>query len=255
MKFLNFRQISFIICLFIALLVTAKYKEENLLLSKLENKTIDFFTPALSFSSSAINYCSNFLDNFGSIFTVFTDNKNLKERNKFLEEYYYQYKIIEGENQELRKQINLKEEIKHNYLTAQVIGRSSDNVIVNVGANSGLKKWQMVLADKNLIGRVIEVNEDSAIVLLISAFESKIPATGVDSRTKFIASGQNLSFLTCDYLNDKKLQERELVITSGDYPDILPNIPIGKVMVEDNDFYIKPIIDFSQLEFVQILLP
>ncbi len=77
----------------------------------------------------------------------------------------------------------------------------------------------------------------------------------MNSRSKFIAGGRANNELSCNYLNDKKLDEHELVITSGDNELIIPNIIIGTVFKRDNFFYVKPNIDFSQIEFVQILQP
>ena len=259
MKNINFSKISFIICFIIALLITANYDRNSPFYNTIKSTILDITEPVLTTSSSALYVVSDFISNIGNIFTVFKDNKKLKERNDFLEYYFYLYKQQDGENKELRKMLNLNSKIEYNYISGQVISRSNSDlhqeIIVNAGEKDGVKKWQMVLAGNNLIGRVIDTSKNTANILLITDYDSRIPAIGVNSRTKFIAGGGATNELSCNYLNDYQLQEYELVTTSGDSESIIPNIIIGTVFKNNNAFYIKPNVDFSQIEFVQILQP
>ena len=256
-KIISISKISFIICFVISLLIVINYEREHVFYSAIKSKVLDITEPALTTASSALYNVSEFFSKTSSIFTVFEDNKNLKKRNEFLEYYFYLYKQSEGENKELRKLLYFSQDIKYNYVSAQIISRSNNSlhqqIIVNAGSNSGIRKGQMVLANNNFIGRVVEVSKNTASILLITDYDSRIPAMGVNSRSKFIAGGQSTQELDCNYLNDKRLQEHELIVTSGDSELIIPGVVIGTAFQKENFFYIKPNIDFSQIEFVQIL--
>lgn len=252
-----YSKISFILCCILALFISSSYREDHPFYSALKAKTLDIIEPTLTFSSSTINYVTNSISNSLSIFTTWKENKKLKERNQFLEHYFYLYKKIEGENHELRKLIKLNSEIKFKYITGQIISRSNNhlnqNITINVGTKDGVKKWQIALANNNLIGRVIDVSKNTANILLLTDYNSRIPAIGVNSRVKFIASGQNEDNLSCNYLNENQLQEDEIITTSGEIEEILPGLIIGKAVKKDNSFYITTNINYSDLEFIQIV--
>ncbi|MCT4635011.1 MAG: rod shape-determining protein MreC [Rickettsiales bacterium] len=258
MKITNSSKISFAICFTIALLIVVNYDRSDPFYDSIKSKILDITEPILTSASSGIYAFSEFTDNISNLFTIRKDNAKLKERNKLLEHYFYLYKQIKGENQELKRQLNYTQELKYNYVTGQIISRTNNylnrELIVNIGEDQGIKKRQMVLAKNTFIGRVIKTSNNTSNILLITDNESKIPAIGVNSRIKFIASGLDNGNLSCDYLHSNQLEE-ELVITSGDSELILPNIIIGNVFQKDNSFYIKPIVNFDEIEFVQILQP
>ena len=170
----------------------------------------------------------------------------------------YLYQEIEAENKQLKQTLNFANQLPYNYVSAMVISRNNasanQQVIINAGLEHGLKQGQMVLANNQLIGRIIQVSRYNSKVLLLTDYRSGIPVISANSRIKFIVAGQDTKYLLGKYLNEQtQLQAGELVITSGDNIEIAPNIIVGSVLKEENNFYVKPNIDFDQLEFVQIL--
>lgn len=258
-KLISYRKISFVICLLLSLFMIIDDQEEQpVFYNKIKSKTLELFEPIFSYSTSSIHHVSNFLDEIGNTITIRKKYQELKERNNFLEYYFYLHKQIEGENLALKKQLNFTDAIfPHQYITAQIIARSNNyynqQITVNAGSDQKIQKWQIVLANNNFIGRVVEVNKNTANILLITDYDSRIPVKGVNSRTAFIAAGQATPELTCNYLHDQTLEENEVVITSGDNPLIIPNLIVGIAIKKENHFYIKPNINLDQIEFVQIL--
>lgn len=259
MKIVSISKISFAVCFTIALLVVINYDRIDPFYNSIKSKVLDVTEPILTSTSSSIYALSEFTDNISELFTIRKDNQKLKERNDFLEYYFYLYKQTKGENKELKRQLNYTQELDYKYTTGQIISRNNNylhrELIINIGKNQGIQKEQMVLAKNNFIGRVIDTSNNTSNILLIIDNESKIPAIGVNSRIKFIASGLDNGSLSCDYLNNQSLEEGELVITSGDSELILPNIIIGTVFKKNNSFYIKPNINFDEIEFIQVLQP
>ncbi len=166
MKIINISKISFVVCFLIALLIVVNYERGYQVYDSVKAKTLDVLEPVLTTASSGVYAIGDFIGRIGSVFTVFKENKELKERNNFLEYYFYLYKQNEGENKELKRQLNFVENIEQKYLTGQIISRSNNHlhqeIIVNIGANNGVKKWQMVLSEHNFIGRVVDVSKNTA---------------------------------------------------------------------------------------------
>jgi rod shape-determining protein MreC len=258
-KLISYRKLSFVVCLLLSLFMVMEDEDEQpVFYNKIKSKTLELFEPIFSFSTSSIHQVSSFVQEVGNIFTIRKDYQTLKARNNFLENYFYLYKQIEGENQALRKQLNFTDSIAtYQYTTAQIIARSNNHynqeITINAGNDQDIQKWQIVLANNNFIGRVVQVNENTANILLITDYDSRIPVKGVRSRTTFIAGGQATPELTCNYLHDQILEENEVVITAGDNPLIISNLIIGIIVKKDDHFYIKPNINLDQIEFVQIL--
>ncbi len=258
MKFFSISRISFFVCFFIALLLVMTYEKGGLVYNKIETTVTDFTAPVISTSSSGLDFISKLGHNIKSFFITFAENKKLKEQNNSLEHYFFLYKEIEAENKQLKQMLNFTNQLPYKYVSAKVIGRnnisSNQQVIINAGLEQGISKWQMVLANNQLIGRIVQVSQHNAKVLLLTDYSSGIPVITINSRVKFIAVGQDDKYLLCKYLSEQpQLQDGELVVTSGDNIDIAANIIVGSILKDGNDFYVKPNIDFDQLEFVQIL--
>ena len=258
MKFFNRNHLSFIICLVITTLIIASYDKNQPIYSKIEAKILDFTAPVMNITSSGLYFMSNITKDIGSFFTSFQEHKKLKERNDFLESYFYLYKQTEAENKQLKNELKFANQLEHKYITAQVIARNNNalnqQITINAGTNQGLEKWQIVLANNQLIGRIVQSSQNTAKILLITDHISRIPVTAIDSRTKFIIAGAATNYLACKYLSEQhELKEGELVATNGDDPNIAAGIMIGSIFKEDGAFYVKPNIDFDKIEFVKIL--
>ena len=258
MKFLNFGSFPFIICLLCAIALMINYNPNSSLYTNIEARIFDLTQPIMSSSSVVLHSLEDISSNINAFFTVFAENKQLKERNDFLEPYFYLYKQTEAENKQLKEDLHFSKNISYNYITAEVIGRTNhtltQQIIIDSGAKQGIAKWQVVLFHDQLVGRVVQVHHNTAKILLLTDPTSSIPVTTINSKIKFIATGQSTNYLICKYLNEQhSLQEGELVVTNGDNELITPNVIIGSIFKEDNIFYIKPIIDFDKLQFVQIL--
>lgn len=259
MRFFNKHKILFAAYCLLSVIIIINYKHENQLFHTIRAEVLEIIAPAISKVSQVMYFVDDIMNNSKNLFVTFEENKKLKERNDFLEYYFYKYKQVAEENNELRSELNTTKEIVYPFTTAQVIGKSNNylhkEIIINAGSKNGIKKWQMALFHNNLIGRVITVSDNTSSVLLITDNASKIPVMSLNSKVKFIAAGQSNNSLFCSYLGDSKPEENELVVTSYDNPLILPNIIIGTVFQKDGNYYITPNVDINKIEFVQILQP
>jgi rod shape-determining protein MreC len=258
LKIFNNNRIAFAICMIISVLILVTYTRSNTVYAYMEGKILDSVAPIMQSINVNVSFISKLTNNINKLSSTFEENKKLKERNDFLEYYFYVYKQIEGENKLLKDSLNFNKDIPYEYQTAQVIGRSNtafnQQLIINAGSNQGIEKEQIVLLKNQLLGRVIRANQNTAKILLITDPNSHIPVISTNSRTKFMASGKVTDYLDCKYLNEQpNLEDEDLVITNGDNQAIKAGIIVGSIFKEGDTFYVKPNIDFDKIEFVQII--
>ncbi|MFF2875057.1 rod shape-determining protein MreC [Gottfriedia sp. NPDC057991] len=183
------------------------------------------------------NYTNNILDLLN--FKKENDYLNEKMSNETsLKANITEFKI---ENKELKmlKERLYKESQSYKTDVAVVTKRDFDTwnsfVEINKGSKNGVKINTNVMTSQGLVGKVIEVSENSSIVELLSAvkYNSYISVQpnnnhqlqglvkGADEKTGYLK-------MTLFNVNDK-LKAGEIIVTSGLGGIYLPGIEIGKV--------------------------
>lgn len=232
---------------------------DNRLTSFLHDKILDAVIPVLNVISRPVDDTIHMVKSVSELFTLRDENIKLKEQNIHLEHQAELAKQLEVENEELRKLLHFVTEPHASFVSARVVSDTSGpymrSVIINAGRKYGLKKNQIVINKQGLVGRIIEANEQSARILLITDINSRIPVITGESRERAIVAGNNSDLLTLLYLpDDSKAHIGEMVVSSGDGEMFPPGLPIGVVTsITDKRVTVKPIVDWNRLEFVSIV--
>ncbi len=175
------------------------------------------------------------------------------------------YEELQDENIRLRRLLNFKETLKHDHISAQVIGRDvsslSNWLILNFGYSDGARKDMSLIAPGGLVGKIISVGNTTSRAILIIDRQSKVSSIIQQSRDLGIVEGCGNGFLKLNYLNiNSTAKVGDAVITSGFggvYPKGLPIGTISLIGTEKNGLHlfakIKPFVDFSKLEEVLCL--
>ena len=188
---------------------------------------------------------------------------------------YEQYELIKLELQQLKNQQNQIDYLKiendklkkviddtniYNYktITSKVLVDKESpflkSVILNKGFNSGLKKGMPVLKGPYFVGRITEVNYLSSRVLLISDLNSKIPVLIEPRGYQAIMSGTGGDLALLDFLpKNHQLEAGNLVYTSGTGGIFFSGIPIGRVELIEEKFYVKFFSDLNQLYLINVI--
>ena len=187
------------------------------------------------------------------------ENKYLKEKIEQSNLYKLKSKKLEIENNILRKELSLLPPVLENYVfvkvTADTQTRYNKTIIINAGKNMDIRKGDAALTFKGLIGRVFEVYEKYSRVLLISDINSKIPVRVGENNIKAIISGNNTTKIDLLYLKENlSFNDNDLVYTSGDGGYFNPGIPVGVIKKENNNVYINPLNDLSQVQYINIFI-
>ena len=177
---------------------------------------------------------------------------------------------IERENQRLRELLSFAEtrpsiELRGGQIIARVVGRDSNNflnfVMVDLGSREGIEVGMPVMDNQGLVGRVSEVTNTSAKILLITDPLSTVNAVLQSSRLTGVVNGATGGDPVMDFIPQGSLVGvGEVVLSSGLGGNFPKGIPIGQVTeVRQRDFEVfqeatvRPIVDFGRLETVLIV--
>ena len=164
--------------------------------------------------------------------------------------------IIISENKELK---NLIEDytLSSNKILAKVIVDHKSpflrTIIINKGSSEGVEIGTNIYDKKYLVGRVIEVNYKSSRVLLLSDLNSSVPISIIPGNIQAIIVGNGNSSGEIKYIKDnliEDIQDQSIVYTSGTGSIFKSGLPVGKINISNNKFFINFFTDFDQLKYV-----
>ena len=166
---------------------------------------------------------------------------------------------LEAENAALREMLSLAPEAGIGFVTARVIGDQGGafvrSVLVNSGERHGAARGQAAVTGQGLAGRVAEVGEHTARVLLITDMNSRIPILVGAARDRAVLAGDNTDQPTLLYLEPRiEVQVGDRVVTSGHGGVFPPGLPIGRVAaVTEEEIRVQPFVDWSHLEYLRLI--
>lgn len=193
-------------------------------------------------------------------------NEKLKREVDYLHNKLSQQQEVVLENSRLKDLLSFKGDSTYKLIAAKVIARSADswtsNIIIDKGRISGIKRSMVVVNFLGLVGKIIEAQESTAKVLLISDPSLSVSAIVQRSRQEGLVCGTLGSHLIMKYLPEEAdIQIGDAVITSG-FNDVYPKgVIIGTVISIGNEFsglsrfaIIKPAVNLSNIEEVLIIV-
>ena len=104
------------------------------------------------------------------------------------------------------------------------------------------------------VGKVVGVNYLTSRVLLINDLNSKIPVIIEPDGTRAMVSGNGSKiFGDIEYLPEKnQVEEGHIVYTSGTDGIISSGIPVGKIIIKNNQKSVRFFTDFDQIQYVKV---
>lgn len=221
----------------------------------------------------ASNFVSDKIEDVQDMFTMKKEYAELKEKLKDYEYLQRNNVEIREENQKLKAQLDFATTLDYKNISAQIIGRDPNSlysgITVDKGVKSGVKKGMPVLAlqDGNigLVGKIVTVGMDTSMIMPIYDTKCNISARIKTTRELGIVSGNGSEDkpLSMSYISKRsqgKIQNGDVVVTSGENGNYMRDIPIGSISyIQALDYDsslsldIVPIIDFSRLELVLLV--
>ncbi len=219
----------------------------------------DAFAPILEAISRPAATAGHVVETFVNISEVYSENTQLRMENARLLQWRQAALRLEAENNSLRSLLHYRPEPKASFISARVIaapgGSFLRDVVVTAGRRDGVRRGQAAVAGAGLIGRVVEVGEWSARVLLITDINARVPVVLDSSRQRAVLAGDNSDQPRLLYLPPEiQMAAGDRVVTSGDGGLFPAGLPIGVVAtVGDHVIKVQPMVDLSKLEHVQLV--
>ena len=234
-------------------------KNQSAGVERLRILVADAVAPILSLMSRPVETVTGFSDWFGEVTSIYSENARLREENARLLQWHEAARRLEQENAALRKLLNLPEEPGAKTVAARIIGDNGGafvrTVLVDAGARDGVAKSQAALTGEGVAGRVIEVGERAARVLLITDINSRIPVVLERSRNRAVLAGDNGPMPLLVHLPpDARPQIGDRVVTSGFGGIFPPGIPVGAVArIAGDEVRVMPLVPWQRIEFLRLV--
>ena len=235
---------------------------------------IPFFLPQFSLFLSSL--FSIFLPRLGQFYEY--DNAPLKRKNIKLEQKLNfhntdqaLFDILKKENNNLRKLLKLSIRKEYTYINAEVVARNAltwkQNFVINAGTKQGVKEGCGVISNGFLVGQVVKVTENSAVVhtllhpnIKISCEVQNLGGVGILSG-EFITKEFSETYGYIKYLSrELKLPKDTVFVTSG-LGNLIPRgIKIGQLIKDfsnelTKEAYIRFFASFNKIYFVSVVMP
>ena len=194
----------------------------------------------------------------GQLWNLRSENTKLREENEYLRRWQTIALALDAENNRLKASLNWIPDPTANYVTARVVadagGVYARAALLAVGPKHSLKKGEIALDERGLIGRVTEVGTRTARVLLITDLNSRIPVIMEASRARAILVGTNGPRPRLLYWPEgAQPQEGERIVTSAEANAFPANLPVGTVRHSASGTpEVEPFALLNRLEIVRI---
>lgn len=249
-----------IVILFIsAFVLMLLNKTETVLVEKTSSLATDVVSPMVDVLVIPARSIAGMYDYFRGLKDVYKDNRELREENKRLLALYDKTRVLEVENRLLSNLLNYVPPAEAKYVTARVVAEEGDgfshSVIAYTGDSRNVRKGQVALGERGVIGRVDKVGQMYSKIIMITDINSKIPVMVERTRVRGVLSGDNTPAPKMIFIPlDAELNVGDRIVTSGVAGVFPPGLPVGRVSsVEKNNVKIKPFNSLGSLEFVRIV--
>lgn len=220
-----------------------------------------------------VNAVQGVADSVSGLMNAYTENRELKQKVSELAQVKVRDQTLAKENKQLKAELKLKNSLTdYSTVSAAVMSRTPSSwqqqLVINKGQTSGIKKNMPVLSGGGLIGRVAEVNKtNSKVELLSDTSESSnrfsIVINGTDGKSvDGIITGYNArtnELIMGQVTSTAKIKKGAKVVTNGMGGITPKGLYVGKVSrIGKDDYglakkvYIKPATNFNEINIVTV---
>lgn len=186
--------------------------------------------------------------------------ERLRSENTKLESWYHTAQRLQAENEQLRESAKRIDDPKASFVTARVVMDQDQaylrTALIAAGRANGVTPGQAVLDGDALIGRVLEVSDHVARLLLVTDVSSRIPVMVEKTGQRAILAGTNHNTPELRYVpEDALIANGDRVVTSGHGGVFPPYLPVGVVKRDEKTKTYKVILfsDLGALDLVRIV--
>jgi rod shape-determining protein MreC len=233
-------------------------KADALLVDRARIALSDALAPIYASLAEPLGAVRSALRETTGLWDIREENARLRDENDRLRRWQSIALALDAENQRLKASLHWIPDPPASFVTARVVadagGIYARAVLLSVGPNHGIRKGEIALDERGLIGRITEVGARTARVLLITDLNSRIPVILETSRAHAILVGTNGPRPRLQYWPDGVVpREGERVVTSAEANAFPANLPVGTVRHSPSGTpEVEPEAMLQRLEMVRI---
>ncbi len=204
-------------------------------------------------------------EDYLALINVREENKRLEEKIHKLQAINNSYREAAAENVRLSKLLGIREKLPPPTLTALVIGKDPSlwfkTIIVDRGSSEGVHKGMPVISENGVVGQVMNTSPHYSKILLAIDPNSAIDGLIQNTRVQGMVKGQGSAYNMHYVLKNNAVNKDDHIVSSGlggVFPKGLPIGTVSKALKTKRGMFqqieIEPAVDFSQLEYVIIIL-
>jgi rod shape-determining protein MreC len=227
---------------------------------------LEVIGPFQTVISNVSNYVSGFWGKYIGLINVRQENEQLRQELMKYKAANIEYREAVATNVRLQKLLELKESLPPPTMTAEIIGKDPSlwfrTLTINRGSSDGVQKGMPVVTVEGVVGQVLTSSPNYSKVLLATDPNSAIDIITQKTRVQGIVKGLGREAFALHYvLKSAVVEKGDYVLTSGLGGVFPKGLMVGTVsdikksrrgMFQDIE--IEPAVDFSQLEYLIIIM-
>ena len=228
------KQLPIIVCAIIALGTAILGRAHSPIFDTARAALSDWTAPALGSFRGPLTSIQGWAAGFGSFFTTYSDNAELRRENAELHKWQQVALSLEDRLRGYQRLLNAVPDEKTPFVTARVIGESSrpfvKTLILNAGSAQRVNKGQAVVDERGLLGRIYVTGEKTSWVILLTDLNSRVPVVVQPSHRRAILVGDNTPAPQLELdVGEGPVQAGDRVLSTGDGGLLPPDVPVGMV--------------------------
>lgn len=233
-------------------------KADALLAERARMALADALSPIYAMLATPLATVRGAVTDARELLDIRAENAKLRAENERLRHWQSVALALDAENQLLKRNLHWIPDPPASFVTARVVadagGIYARAVLVALGPNHLIKKGEIALDDRGLVGRVTELGNRSARILLITDINSRIPVTLEKSHARALLVGTNGPHPRLLYWPEGMMPaEGEQVVTSAEANAFPAGLPVGVVHYSASNVpEVVPAARLDRLDIVRI---
>lgn len=233
-------------------------KADSLLVERARIVLDDGLTPIYAALATPLGALRDQVHDIASLWDMREENARLREENEKLRRWQSVALALDAENRRLKASLHWIPDPAVSFVTARVVAEAGGiyarAVLLALGPNHVIHKGEIAVDERGLIGRITDVGDRTARVLLITDLNSRVPVMLETSRAHAILVGTNADRPRLLYWPQGVApQEGERVVTTAEANAFPPNLPVGTVHYTPNGTpEVEPVAMLQKLELVRV---
>ena len=234
-------------------------KTDTAIIEKTSSLATDVVSPVIDILVIPARAVADVYDYLKELKQIHQENQELRRENRKLLQAKDRAQALEIENRILARLLNYVTPPEAKFITARVIAEEGDafshSLIAYTGDAKGVRKGQVVLSNRGVVGRIEQVGKLYSKIILITDINSKIPVMVERTRVRGILTGDNTPTPKMVFIPlEAELTVGDRIVTSGVAGVFPAGLPIGKISsIEKNNVTIKTFTNLERLEYVKIV--